>query len=95
MVIPWLTDDLNGKARNTRTAKKRVVLGLLTVISILGEFMDRPVFLLLLSQVGISIVMPMGLLGLMYLSARHIETREHRPKPIEWVLLGLICCFSF
>jgi Mn2+/Fe2+ NRAMP family transporter len=94
MVIPWLTDDLKGNPRNTRTGKKRVALGLLTVISILGVFIKRPVFLLLLSQVGISVVMPMGLLGLMYLSACHIKNKEHRPNPIEWVLLGLISCFS-
>ena len=94
MVIPWLTDDLKGCQRNTRTGKKRVVLGLLALISILGVFMSRPVFLLLLSQVGISIVMPMALLGMMYLSARHIKQDQHRPKPIEWVLLGLISCFS-
>ena len=94
MVIPWLTDDLKGRRRNTQTGYKRVVLGLLTVISIFGVFMARPVFLLLLSQVGISIVMPMALLGLMYLSARHIKQIEYRPKPIEWVVLGLISCFS-
>ena len=94
MIIPWLTDDLNGNARNTRTPKKRVVLGFLTVISILGVFMPRPVFLLLLSQAGISIVMPMALLGLIYLSARHITYQKHRPKPIEWAALGLISCFS-
>ena len=94
MVIPWLTDDLNGNPRNTRTGKKRIILGLLTVISILGVFMKRPVFLLLLSQVGISVVMPMGLLGLMYLSACHIKNKEHRPNSIEWVSLALISCFS-
>lgn len=94
MVIPWLTDDLNGNPRNTRTGKKRIILALLTVISIFGVFMTRPVFLLLMSQAGISIVMPMALLGLMYLSARHIKNKDHRPKPLEWVLLGLISCFS-
>lgn len=94
MVIPWLADDLKGRKRNTRTAYKRVVLGLLTIVSIFGVFMDRPVFLLLLSQVGISVVMPMALLGLMYLSGRHIEQKEYRPKPVEWVMLSLISCFS-
>jgi len=94
MVIPWLTDDLKGRRRNTRTRYKRVVLGLLTVLSIFGVFIPRPVFLLILSQVGISIVMPMALLGLMYLSAFHIEQKEYRPKPIDWVLLGMISCFS-
>jgi len=94
MVIPWLTDDLNGRRRNTQTTKKRIILALLSVVSIFGVFMARPIFLLLLSQAGISIVMPMALLGLIYLSARHIEQKEYRPKPIEWVLLTLISCFS-
>jgi len=75
LVIPWLTDDINGKARDTRNPKKRFIL-------------------LLLSQVGISVVMPMALLGLIYLSGWHIAQKEYRPKPLEWVLLALISCFS-
>jgi manganese transport protein len=94
MVIPWLSDDMRGKPRNTRTLPKIGVLGALTVISMLGVMMARPVFLLLLSQAGISVVMPLALLGLMYLSSRKDILGSHRPKPIEWVLLGLIACFS-
>ncbi len=94
MVIPWLADDLSGNTRNTRTLNKRVVLCVLTIISMLGVFMTRPVFLLLLSQAGISIVMPMALLGLMYLSAHCIKQQEYRLKLIEWGILGLISCFS-
>jgi Mn2+/Fe2+ NRAMP family transporter len=94
MVIPWLTDDLKGRNRNVRTTYKRLIIGLLTLISMLGVFIHRPVFLLLLSQAGISIVMPMALLGLMYLSAKHIQDKQFRPTPIGWVFLGLISCFS-
>ena len=94
MVIPWLADDMNGRPRNVRTPNKRVILGVLTVVSMLGAMIARPVFLLLLSQAGISVVMPLALLGLMYLSARKDVLRDHRPKPIEWVTLGLIACFS-
>lgn len=94
MVIPWLSDDIAGKERNTRTLPKILVLGGLSVVSILGVFMSRPVFLLLLSQAGISIVMPMALIGLVYLSARKNVMKTHRPKPIEWVVLVLIICFS-
>jgi Mn2+/Fe2+ NRAMP family transporter len=94
MVIPWLRDDMAGNARNTQTPSKHIVLGVLTVVSILGVFMQRPVFLLLLSQAGISIVMPMALLGLMYLSGRENVMKEHRPKRVEWIVLVLIACFS-
>lgn len=93
MVIPWLSDDMRGKPRSTRTMPKRLVLGVLTVISMLGVMMDRPVFLLLLSQAGISVVMPLALLGLMYLFSRKDILGSHRPKSIEWGLLGLIACF--
>ena len=93
MVIPWLSDDMRGVPRNTRTLPKRLVLSALTVISMLGVLMDRPAFLLLLSQAGISVVMPLALLGLMYLSSRKDILGPHRPSSIEWVLLGLIACF--
>lgn len=95
MVIPWLSDDMHGRPRITRTTIKRILLAGLTVISMLGAMMDRPVFLLLLSQAGISVVMPLALLGLMYLSGgRRDLMGEHRPRPVEWMLLCLIACFS-
>lgn len=94
MVIPWFSDDMNGRPRNTRTLNKRILLGGLTIISMLGAITARPVFLLLLSQSSISIVMPLALFGLMYLSSRKDILGDHRPKPIEWVLLSLISCFS-
>ena len=94
MVIPWLSDDMRGKPRNTRTRNKLLILGGLTLVSMLGAAIDRPVFLLLLSQAGISVVMPLALLGLMYLSSRKDILGDHRPKPIEWILLVLIACFS-
>jgi manganese transport protein len=54
----------------------------------------RPVFLLLLSQAGISVVMPLALLGLMWLSALGKVPGVHRPRPAEWVLLAAIAAFS-
>jgi len=93
MVIPWLSDDMRGDPRDTRTIPKRLVLGALTVVSMLGVMIDRPVFLLLLSQAGISVVMPLALLGVMYLSSRKDILGPHRPNRLEWVLLTLIACF--
>ncbi len=94
MVIPWLSDDMQGRPRNTRTLNKRILLGILTVISILGVITARPVFLLLLSQSSISVVMPLALIGLMYLSSRKDLLGVHRPNSREWILLSLILCFS-
>jgi manganese transport protein len=95
MVIPWLTRDMYGKPRMTRTVQTAYVFGLLTLVSILGAALEaRPVFLLLLSQAGISVVMPLALLGLMYLSSRKDLVGVHRPRPVEWVLLAGIAAFS-
>jgi Mn2+/Fe2+ NRAMP family transporter len=94
MVIPWLSDDIAGRPRNTGTTAKRVLIGGLTLFSMLGAIVARPVFLLLLSQAGISIVMPMALLGLMWLSRRKELLGEHRPKPAEWILLTAIALFA-
>ncbi len=94
MVIPWLSDDMAGRPRVTSTRQKRLLLAGLTIISILGVFTSRPVFLLLLSQAGISVVMPMALLGLIYLSSRKDILTEHRPKKVEWVALFFIAIFS-
>jgi len=95
MVIPWLTRDMQGRPRMTRTPTLLCAFVLLTLVSILGAVLEaRPVFLLLLSQAGISVVMPLALLGLMWLSARTEATGAHRPRPVEWVLLTAIAAFS-
>jgi len=95
MVIPWLTRDLHGRPRMTRTRALAVMLMLLTGVSILGAVLEsRPVFLLLLSQAGISIVMPLALLGMMWLSARPHLTGAPPPRRIEWLLLACIAAFS-
>ena len=95
MVIPWLTRDMNGSPRMTRTPAYLWTLVLLTGVGILGAVLDsRPVFLMLMSQAGISIVMPLALLGLMWLSARPETTGAPAPRKIEWLLLGLIAAFS-
>jgi manganese transport protein len=95
MVIPWLTRDLHGRPRMTRTRAREVTLIALTAVSILGAVLEsRPVFLLLLSQAGISIVMPLALLGVMWLSARPEKTGAPAPKRIEWLLLAGIAAFS-
>jgi len=95
MVIPWLTRDLYGQPRTTRTVQTAYVFGLLSLVSALGVVLEaRPVFLLLLSQAGISLVMPLALLGLMWLSTRKDLIGEYRPQHVEWVLLVGIAVFS-
>lgn len=95
MMIPWLTRDLYGRPRTARTVTMAYVFGLLSLVSLLGAILEaRPVFLLLLSQAGISVVMPMALLGLMWLSSREDLVGDHRPRPAEWCVLAGIAAFS-
>ena len=95
MVIPWLRRDMAGRPRTNRTVHTAYLFGMLTLVSVLGAVLEtRPVFLLLLSQAGISVVMPLALLGLMFLSRRVDILGEHRPRPAEWTLLAGIAAFS-
>lgn len=95
MIIPWLTQDTLGKPRSTRTTRAAYALGLLTLVSVLGVILKaKPVFLMLMSQAGISVVMPMALLGLMALTGKKSLVGEHRPGKIEWILLGVIAAFQ-
>ncbi len=94
MVIPWLTDDLKGQPRNTGTHGRRIILSILTLVSIMGAITARPIFLLLLSQSSISVVMPLALIGLMILSNRKSLMGKYRPGPVEWLLLSSILIFS-
>ena len=95
MVIPWLTRDLKAQPRMVRTPAYLWALVLLTVVGMMGAvFESRPVFLMLMSQAGISVVMPLALLGLMWLSSRPEKTGAPAPRKIEWLMLGLIAAFS-
>lgn len=49
---------------------------------------------MLMSKAGISLVMPLALLGLMWLSAGPETTGAPAPRKIEWLLLGWIAPFS-
>jgi hypothetical protein len=67
----------------------------LSLVSLLGVLLEaRPVFLMILSQAGISVVMPLALLGLMWLSARPGKTGAPRPGRLEWILLAAVAAFS-
>lgn len=95
MVVPWLVRDIHGRPRMVRTKPLVAGLVLLSLVSLFGVILEtRPVFLMILSQAGISVVMPLALLGLMWLSAKSATTAAPRPRPIEWVLLAAIALFS-
>ncbi len=94
MVIPWLIDDMKGQNREVRTTSKRILLAGLTLVSMLGVIIPRPVFLLLLSQAGISVVMPMALCGLMWLTWKKDLLGDHRPSKVGWCILCAIALFS-
>ena len=94
MVMPWLADDTRGRERNTRSRAKLLVLAGLSLVSVLGVFMERPVFLLLLSQAGISVVLPMALLGLISVSAREEFFSKLQLRMVDCIVLALISLFA-
>ena len=91
----WLRGQPQKQIPSSRTVRLISVFGVLSLVSILGAVLDsRPVFLLLLSQAGISVVMPMALGGLIYLAARRDLMGVHRIRRWEAPVLAAILAFS-
>jgi NRAMP (natural resistance-associated macrophage protein)-like metal ion transporter len=78
LVIPWIVDDYQGVPRNVQTARNRLVLLVLSLVSLFGVVLGfKPVFLMLLSQACIAVVLPLVLGGLAWLTSRESIMGEH------------------
>lgn len=95
LVIPWIVDDYRGVKRDTTTFINRVVLLLLSLFSFAGaSFGIKPVFLMLLSQACISVVLPLVLFALVYLTASGKVMGEHRTGKRDHLCLVGILAFA-
>lgn len=95
LVIPWLIDDYQGIKRNTQSFRNKSILICLTVFSCIGvSFGLKPVFLMLLSQAAISVILPVVLGMIIYLTSTKAIMGEHKNKAVDGVILTAISCFS-
>jgi len=81
--------------KNTKTTTYRIILLVLTVISVLGTaFGFKPVFVLMLSQACIAIVLPITIASIIYLTCKKELMNDHANRLYDNVLLSLIMLFS-
>ncbi len=95
LVIPWLIIDYRREARETRTLRYRMVLLALSVFSVLGVGLGiKPVFIMMLSQASLSIVLPVTIASIFYLTSRKTLMGPAANRLTDLVLLTLIMIFS-
>jgi len=95
LVIPWLIIDYRNDKRDTKTTTYRIILFVLTVISVLGTALGfKPVFVLMLSQACIAIVLPITIASIFYLTSKKELMNDHVNGLSDIVLLSLIMLFS-
>jgi Mn2+/Fe2+ NRAMP family transporter len=95
LVIPWLIIDYKNEERNTQTKKYRVILLILSIISVFGVVLGfKPVFVLMLSQACIAIVLPITIGCIFYLTSKKALMNVHVNKKIDIVLFSIILFFS-
>lgn len=96
LVIPWILDDYNGLNRNTATLTNRIILFALSAFSFVGvSFNIKPIFLMLLSQASISVVLPLVVLAIIYLTSKKSIMGDYRTKKKDYVVLTGILIFAF
>ena len=95
LVIPWLIIDYKEEKRETNTKKYRIILAILTGISIIGVTLGfKPVFIMMLSQACISIVLPITIASIFYLTSQKRLMKEYTNSKVDMGILTLIMLFS-
>ncbi len=95
LVIPWLIIDYRKEKRATNNKFNRIILLILSVVSVLGVWMGfKPVFVMLLSQACLAVVLPITIASIFYLSSKKSLMNSHVNKTYDFILLGLIMLFS-
>ena len=95
LVIPWLIIDYKKDRRDTTTGFHRILLLLLTLASIGGVgFGFKPVFIMMLSQACLSIVLPVTIASIFYLTSRRSIMNKHVNTLPDLLVLSFIMLFS-
>jgi len=96
LVIPWILDDYRELNRNTSSFTNRTILLILSAFSFIGvSFNIKPVYLMLLSQACISVVLPLVLIAIIYLTSKKSIMGDYRTNKIDYIILAGILLFAF
>ncbi|MDW5289170.1 Nramp family divalent metal transporter [Formosa sp. PL04] len=95
LMLPWLICDYNNSERNMTLPKYRIMVLLISLLGLVVPiFNAQPIFVMVVSQVFNAVILPVTVLGILYLSNRADLMGNHKNKPIENVVLTLILLFS-
>lgn len=95
LVIPWLIIDYRNEKVDTTTRFHRILLLVLTLSSVAGVgFGIRPVFIMMLSQACISVVLPLTIASIFYLTSKKALMGSFVNKTHDNILLSLIMMFA-
>lgn len=95
LAIQWLLIDYKNEERNTQTKKYRIILLILSVISVLGvAFGFKSIFILILSQACITIILPIIIACIFYLTSKKELMNKHINRYYDVILLSTILLFS-
>ncbi|AUC23446.1 Nramp family divalent metal transporter [Polaribacter sp. Z014] len=95
LMLPWLICDYNNSDRNMTLPKYRIMVLLISLLGlVVPVFNAQPIFVMVVSQVFNAVILPVTVLGIMYLSNRADLMGVHKNKPLENAFLGLILLFS-
>ena len=87
--------DYKEEKRNTNTKYYRIILAILTVLSIIGVTLGfKPVFIMMLSQACIAIVLPITIASMFYLTSNKNLMKDYANKKTDIIILSLIMIFS-
>jgi Mn2+/Fe2+ NRAMP family transporter len=95
LVIPWLIIDYREESRDTRKLRYRIILLLLSVISLVGVLFNfKPVFIMIISQACLAVILPVTIGAIIYLTGHKGLMKQDSNKPTDWILLTIIMAFS-
>jgi len=95
LVIPWLIQDYRGLDRNTKTKGCRILFVFLSLASLFGVlFGFKPVFLMLLSQAAITVLLPLVIAAVSYLTSRKNIMGRHKNRIWDYGILAGIMVFA-
>jgi manganese transport protein len=96
LVIPWLIIDYRKDARETlKSTFHRTVLFVLTLTSVVGVAAGiQPVFIMMISQASLSIVLPLTIIAIIYLTTRKSIMKDNVNKFLDNFILLFVLLFA-
>lgn len=95
VMLPWLLCDFNNSPRDMTLAKYRVMVFFISLLGLVVPLFEaRPVVVMIASQVFNTVILPVTVGSIFYLSNRRELMGEYRTKWPSNIALGLIFAFA-